>query len=496
MKRPVVDRLWSWSCALLLGALPAAADEPIAPPPRKLETAPLYGPAEVLPVDLATALRLVDRNNPLVGLARARVREAMAREDEARVQLLPTLSGGAAYYRHDGQTQNQRGEVFGVSRSNLFSGGGAALRVELADALFLPLVARQLTRAEAAGAQAVSNNTQLEVASAYLDLLAVHALLAINADTLARAEQMAKYARVALQSGLAKTGGDLNRAETEADQRRAERRELQGRVGAASARLGRLLLLAPTADLQPVDPAVPLLLVPPENTLEQLVQIGLMNRPELAAHRSLVDAAYERVRQAQLGPLLPRLQLDYLGGTFGGGRNDFVGNFSARGDMNAQAYWELHNLGLGDAALFRQRRAQLEQEQYRLADVQAQVSAEVVEAAKVAGARFQTLESAQGAVREALELYRKLILTSFNMVGPRPQYDSLEPLLAIQSLNQARVRYLDEVIEFNRAQFRLFAAMGQPPECALATAAVQPVSVPAVPPPPQLPEPPKKIGER
>jgi hypothetical protein len=69
------------------------------------------------------------------------------------------------------------------------------------------------------------------------------------------------------------------------------------------------------------------------------------------------------------------------------------------------------------------------------------------------------------------------------MVGPRPQYDALEPLLAIQALNQARVTYLAEVIEFNRAQFRLYTALGQPANTALPTAAAQTVAVPVVPAP-------------
>src|SRR5205085_8262717 len=148
--------------------------------------------------------------------------------------------------------------------------------------------------------------------------------------------------------------------------------------------------------------------------------------------------------------------VDYLGGTFGGGVDAYVGNFSARGDFNAGAYWELRNLGLGNRAQVRQREAVVDQAAYRTVDVEARVGAEVSEAAKEAAARFLTLEQTQKAVREALEMYRKLAETRFGMVGPRPQYDALEVLLAIQSLNNARVQYLTEVIEFNRSQFRLY----------------------------------------
>jgi len=39
-------------------------------------------------------------------------------------------------------------------------------------------------------------------------------------------------------------------------------------------------------------------------------------------------------------------------------------------------------------------------------------------------------------------------------------------LQAIQFLNQARLNYLTNVIEFNRAQYRLYTALGNPPDTA------------------------------
>ena len=66
------------------------------------------------------------------------------------------------------------------------------------------------------------------------------------------------------------------------------------------------------------------------------------------------------------------------------------------------------------------------------------------------------------------------------MVARGVKFEAVEILLAIQSLNQARQQYLTEVIEFNRAQFRLFAALGQAAECAL-PATVEPLALPVLP---------------
>jgi outer membrane protein TolC len=438
-----------------------------------------------MPIDLHTALRVAQADNPTIAQAEARAREAQARLAQSRLLWLPDLTAGTSYLRHDGQIQNSRGEVFTTSRSSLFIGSGPQLRVDTSDALFLPLIAERLAEARSAEATAVGNTIQLEVALAYLDLVQVHGLLAINADTLARARQMLDRAEAAEKAGVSKTRADVNRANTEVQLRLQERIILQGRVGQASARLARLLLLRPSIDLVPADSTVlPVTLVPPEKSLDELVALGLANRPELAAARASASAADVLVRQARLDPLIPRLQVDYLAGGFGGGRNDLIGNFNGRGDAIVSAVWELRNLGLGYRTEIQARRAHQDQAQYRVAEVQALVGAEIAEAAKIASARYQALNAAQEAVKQAAEMYRKLLETQFGILDPKKQYDALEPLIAIQTLNQARVEYLNSVIEFNRAQFRLYTALGQPALCALPDAVSTAVSVPAIPPPP------------
>jgi len=436
---------------------------------------------ETLPIDLVTALRLVDTSNPTIALARARVVEAEQRLREVEVAWLPDLQTGPAYVRHDGQLQNSRGEVFGVSKSNFFEGGGATLRWETANLYFGPLIARQLVQAQDAASRAVSSEIQLEVASAYLDLMRVYGTLAINTDTLARAGEMLNSAEAGEAAGKSKTPADINRARTEVELRRQERIEIRGQAAVVSARLARLLLLEPTVDLRPADPKiVPVALLPDDSLIEELVATGLLNRPELAESRALVEAAVARWRQARVTPFVPRIEVTYSGGLFGGGVNEVLSNFSGRSDGLAQAVWELHNLGAGDITRARQRRTQLTEASLHVREVEAQVAEEVTAAAKLVETRREALDSSQKSVTEALETWRRLKEASFGF-GVGGKYDPLEPLLAEQALDQARNRYLTQVIEYNRAQFRLYWAMGQPPESALPKASALPINVPVVP---------------
>jgi outer membrane protein TolC len=438
-----------------------------------------------MPIDLPTALRVVNTANPTIALARERVREAYAALQLARAQLLPNLEAGPTYNRHDGLLQTSSGNLIFVSKWNFFIGGGAAASLDTAQALFEPLVARRLVQAQAAASRAVTDAVQLDVALAYLDLLEAYGLLAINAETLAHAEETNQIAQAAEDSGFGKTPADAARAWTELAFRRQKRFDLEGRAATASARLAQLLLLQPTLDLRPVEPAVvPIALVPVESPLEELVAAGLMARPELAESRALVAAALMRWRQARVGPLLPRLDVTYLAGDFGGGTQDNTQLFHGRGDGLAEATWTLHNFGVGDVANAHIRRSQYNQSMMHVAEVQAQVAAQVTAAAKEVRARQLTLAEAQEGVRQGEALWRRILRWTREVaVGRVRRFEAVELVTAEQQLNGARVQYLNEVIGYNRAQFRLYWAMGQPPACALPQATALPVETPATPPP-------------
>jgi outer membrane protein TolC len=434
-----------------------------------------------LPIDLPTALQLSNASNPTVALARERVREAYYRIREAQAAFLPNVYAGPQYNRHDGIIQNSIGNVFTTDKWNFFVGGTMALEWDTPNLLFGPLIARQLADAAAAAARSVDYNIQLQVAYAYLDLLSVYAQLAINADTLSRAEEMLDRAEQGDRAGLAKPP-DVSRARSEVALRREERIVLTGQVAVVSARLTQLLVMDPTLDLQPADHVVlPIVLVPPDLPLPELISAGLANRPEMAESRALVGAAQGRLRQAQYAPLIPHLYAGYSSGDFGGAHSGVPELFGGRGDGSVMLTWQLSGLGLGNIAQTNVQRTVVNEATIHVREIETQVGAEVAAAAKMAVARQKSLADAQQAVAQAIELWTRLEKAAFGMASSKPLYDPLEPLTAEQQLDTARRAYLNEVIEFNRAQFRLYWAMGQPPAGSLPKSAALPVEVPVVP---------------
>jgi outer membrane protein TolC len=424
---------------------------------------PAYAKLETLPIDLPTVIRLTDEKNPAIGFARARAEEAEARLAGTEVLWIPNLSIGTTYNRFDGQTQNQRGDVFNVSRANLFGGGGAALTLDIADAIYRPLIERRSASAERDRSQAAVLGAELESVQAYLDLVQLYAQLEINRATLAKTEAILKLAKEAKEAKTDRNAGDVHRSQTEALLRRTEGIELEGRIGQASARLGRLLLLEPHVKLVPAERTlVPITLIEPETTLDALVQTALQNRPDLAAARESIAAAWERVRRAEVSPLVPKLVVQNQTGAYGGGLNDDLQNFQARNALGAQLFWEVRNLGFGNRAEIAERKAGLEQSHFQLIEVRARMASDIVESAQVAAARFESLDLAERSVKEATELYRISKEGIANVVDAKNLFDALRPLQAIQVLNQSQLSYANAVAEYNKAQYRLFVQLGCP----------------------------------
>jgi outer membrane protein TolC len=186
--------------------------------------------------------------------------------------------------------------------------------------------------------------------------------------------------------------------------------------------------------------------------------------------------------------LIPQIGVGYAGARFGGGINGDPELFNSRGDGTAMMTWQLNGMGVEDWARAKVRRTQMNEATIHVREIQARVAAEVTAAAKVAREHKNALASAQEAVRQAEEMWVRLEKGVFHNV--KGVYDPLEPLTAEQALDAARTEYLKEVIEFNRSQFQLYWAMGQPPQCALPQVAALPVEVPAVPGPRTIPSPP------
>ena len=450
---------------------------------KTLDTSLIPG-RSVEPIDLANALRLAGARDVDIAIARRRVNQSLADLHYAWAQWLPSLFLGPTWYRADGQIQTITGQVENVNRSSLFVGGlaattapgfaaaspgtgypplnGSSAVFRFSDAIYGPIAAQRVLNAADAHVRAINNDALLRVAEAYFDLQQACGLLAINREAASNAKELSD-----ITGSYARTGvgleADHHRALTELRHRRKDTELYTGQLLVASANLVRLLVLNPQMVIAPIEPAECLItLIPDDVPLDNLVVTGLRNRPELANAQELVEASLVRFKQAKLRPFIPSLAVSYAGGGFGGGQGSFFGDFGARGDVAASLFWELQNLGFGDSAIINRRRFENQEAIVQKVKVEAQVAADVVSAYETTRAAARQIKESRQTVAEAIESL-KLNMINIRAGAELPRATRpIEVLQPIQALVTARTDYLDSVLTFNRAQFRLNRAIGQP----------------------------------
>ncbi|MBN8249764.1 MAG: TolC family protein, partial [Verrucomicrobia bacterium] len=142
-------------------------------------------------IDLPTVLRLAGAQNLDVQIARERLREARAQQDQATLRFFPWLAPGVGYRRHDGNIQDVGGAIFEANKQAYTVGAALTLQVDLGDAIYQSLAARQLARAAGEAVEISRQDEVLAAATGYLELARAEASIAVLRDGLRIAEDYA-----------------------------------------------------------------------------------------------------------------------------------------------------------------------------------------------------------------------------------------------------------------------------------------------------------------
>jgi outer membrane protein TolC len=514
---------WLMLFAALVAGRGNFADMALAQPPRKLppkenlESLPapqqfggteitpappsLLNP-EVKPIDLCCALKLAGVYNPEILLARERITAADAQRQLAAAQILPNINYGTNVDVHQGKLQQSTGRIIDVNRDSLYLGLGAnavaagtvnipgiTWNGNVSEGIYAALVARQVVRQRTFESDAVRNDVLLRVVTAYLELLRATGRRAVTAQTRADGAEMA---RITANFAATHQGrqADADRAAAELQLLNKQLLQADADIDVASARLAQLLSLDPSVRLHPIDGwAVPAPIVPDPIPLPELLAIALMQRPELQAQQAAIRAAFLYLQGAKILPFSPNVIIGYSNGSFGGGSNlasdSFgqarFGSFGDRQDIDAVVYWSLRNLGVGNLALIKLARSNLRQEELRKLIVLDRIRAEVAVGYARSHARYAQIGTAEQALGAGKRAFQEDLWLTRNDKVFRP----IELLDSLRLMGRGRVAYLDAIIDYNRAQFELYVALGQPPACTLARPVPRTLVPEVVPPGPE-----------
>jgi outer membrane protein TolC len=467
----------------------AGAATPVIPAPKKSQ-----------PITLGASLALAGVENPIIAIAQQAVQVSLAEQLQARTLLLPNVNVGANYHYHDGPVQASFGGIRKVT-SDLVSYGlgtntvaaesmkipGLFIFTPLADAVYEPLIARQVVANRRFASTATRNEVLLEVSLSYLALLRAEGRVAVIHQSEADFGEVVRLTKNFATSGQGRKG-DADRAEADLLALQYQEQQAQEDVAVASAELARLLNLDPSTRLLTGEVPIQVVqFIDPKEPLPKLLQIAARNRPELLAAAANIRASDVRVTQEKTRPLFPTLWMGFSADDFGGGAvastsgNVFnphgspspggaasvetggqtvpkFGRITGRTDVDVMAIWTLQNLGVGNLAHVKQRRAQRNQAVAQRVRMLNQVAFEVTEAYNLSAAHLRSIELQRSRVKEAMEGFQRDLDRIRGGLG-----FPIEVLNNAKRLSTARQALLEEIIGFDRSQFQLFVALGQPP---------------------------------
>jgi outer membrane protein TolC len=441
----------------------------------KLKPAPLSPQDMRFPINLATALRLSDARPLVVAAAQASVWVAEADLTRAKVLWVPTLNFAVDYIRHDGGGPDFNKGVMTTPASVNFFYGGAGLTqyVNLTDAIFQPLVARQVLNSRQWDVQTSKNDVLLQAANAYFSVHQARGTYAGNLYTVGRGRDLVQRIDQLSRELIPRYEVDrVRNVVADLEQRAATSRQ-EWRV--ESANLTQVLRLDPRAVVEPLEhDHAQVTLIDPGRGLDDLMPIALTNRPELASQKALLEAAGTAIRREKSRPLLPSVILGGFqspgqviqGGVFVLGPNSSLNQTVGRADVSLQLIWQLENMGIGNMARIKTQRGKESQALVDLRKTQDRVVADVYKAlARVQAAAPRVLQ-ADRALRTAIITFNGHFegmgqtrrLGNVLVLAFRPQ----EAVYSLVQMNVSFNEYFTTVAEYNKAQFELFHALGYP----------------------------------
>ena len=452
------------------------------------------------PIDLATSLALAGYQNPQILVAMQRTVAASARQQLAAAQALPNINLGTNYDAHTGVLQQASGNILNVNRGAMYLGAGTnavaagsvgipgvQYNLNVGESLYGYYELRQRHDASMHRVNADRNQVLMNVSVAYMQLVGAQAQRSAAFQARKESSEVAT-----ITAAYAKTGqglpADAERAATELELREGELVRAEADVSVASARLAEVLGLDHSNRLYATDNyLVPHPTVPESISRSELLAIALIQRPELHEHQSLVHAALMSLKSAKLLPFSPQIMFGYSGGAFGGG-SDLIasntsinsaptdqarfGNLGGRTDLDAVAFWSLRNLGVGNKAIIRAADARWRESDLQLLDTLNRVRQEVVDAQVRTHAFYKQINIRETAVRTATVARRE------DMVRIRSNEGlPIETLDSVRLLRQSRQDYIKTIVDYNKAHFELYTALGNPPANMVARPS-EPVGVP------------------
>lgn len=457
-------------CATDQAEPPATRPDIAARTARSSETLPLDNGQikpmyhELLAIDLANVVQVAKAQNIDIKQARERVVAARGRYESTIESIVPALSPGLAFGHVEGVNTAVTGQLVPADFTTVSPFALVQLLLNPGQVYYDAIAAKKrLLGTEQQERQIVMETLRQSLAQ-YYDLTFAQVRVSVARQAVTEADELLRLTRLKLQAG---TGLPADEARSVASLA-ARQQDLTLALNTfyqASVALAVTLHLDPTVTLAPKpEQIVQTTLVRDDLGVEDMLAVAVAERPDLQSVRSFAVASGADASAVLWNGVGPQLQGRYQ---VAGIQSRASGqNFDMQEQQQAAASvgWTLSlaSLGKTKTADATERQALLEAE--RTLDI---VRADVVRSMQESAAQSKLIPTAKqqvDAAAEALRLAQASLRTGNAL--------TLDVLQAEDALSDARQRYANAILNYNKSQVALLAALGLLDEASLSLAAI------------------------
>ena len=402
------------------------------------------------PIDLETTLRLISKNNLDIALARQGIHSAYAKVLLADVKFIPNINPVYRFWRHEGFTQGTNGDFVDVDKQNTLLAMGVSVKWPLGDAIYSRLSALKQYDVSNAGLDIVTQETLLNGAYSYFELLKQDRRIAISETAVKTSQKSVGELEASVKAGRG-FQGDLFRAKAQLSHIQIELSRSLEDFKLASIKLASLLSLEQNIELYPADTDVVLLNMVEEKDVDKQILMAIENRPEITSIKKQVESDKFDHDSATIGPWIPELQIDTSFGKFG----PVLGDLDRQNTFQILLGWKIGQGGFLDNG-----RQELADSRVRVSEIKfvrtvQKITEEVKSANTTAASRIEQLNFAKQEVKDAEDSLR--LFQERQAAGTGMPFELLQ---AEDALTRAKLDYLYAASEYNKAQYNLFTRIG------------------------------------
>jgi len=401
-----------------------------------------------MPINLETVLKLSGSSNLKVAEIKAKHDIAVARAIEAKEWFLPTISPGLILMSHNGNAQTTDGTFIEVNKNSFWAGAAVTADWNLGDAVFKSLAAKQEILAADHAWEAEKNKRTLEAIKAFYDLSAAQSKFTELQKIAEKADNIVRQIDIQVEQGI-RYKSDVLLAKANLNHIKIEANRAQQEIITGSNELLNILNIKNDVLLVSADS----LLVPVSlaDTSQGDVNAAYGKRPEIKLYQARMDALTIGRKTTTTGLLLPDINLGLNDGLFGPYFNPLSNQLS----YYVGARWDIPLGVLFMRGTKKQYDARLQLQQVYMDQAKNTVRQEVRDAE--AGVRAS--ESQMKLAKEALGFANEAL----NQSMERQKLGTALPLEVFQAqeaLLKAQVDNINAISGYNKAQYSLYAAMG------------------------------------